>query len=362
MRDRQRTWSVIWISAVLALAACATVPPAPPDDTVLRGIELLKSHRYEPALALLQPAASGPTPNAFAVFYEGATLNRLGRFSDALQRLDRAADMGLDLPELALESGWSLLALQQWDKAIARLERYDRRQPGRAKASEFLGRAYMGVWQAEKAEKRLKKAALDPVLAPGALFYLAALERSRNDAVATRKYIDAMLASAPEAKLRLVVPRATPTAGPTPRYVKIPLANVRENPKATAKVVATLKNGTRIFSLGERNGWYRIRVGDGQEGWIAASVITSPSTAVSTVAPRLDATTVEAAVGRFVLDPNPALLIRFDAETTPAPTPDLETAASPGEPGCCHCLLHLKRLSATVGDALGRFWDTITHR
>jgi tetratricopeptide (TPR) repeat protein len=359
--------SVTLITVVLALAACATAPATPPDGAVLQGIDHLKSRRYDPALAIFHSAASAPKPNPLAVFYEGAALNRLGRFSEALQSLDRAAKLGLDRPELAFESGWSLLALQRWNDAIARLERYERRQPGRPKTSEFLGRAYVGAWRPEKAEQKLKQAALDPALAPGALYYLAALERSRNDSVAMRKYVDALLASAPEARVRLVIPRATPTAMPTPRYVKVPVASVREAPKPTAKVVGTLKNGTRIVSLGEKNGWYRIWVGN-REGWIAGSVITSVTTAVATVVPRLDAAAVEASLGRFVLDPNPAFMTRFDAETAPAPTLDSDAAASPGESGC-QCLLVLKRFGATMGDALGtmgdalgRFWETITRQ
>jgi tetratricopeptide (TPR) repeat protein len=358
MRGMRWVRSVTLITVVLALAACATAPATPPDGAVLQGIDHLKSHRYDPALAIFHSAASAPKPNPLAVFYEGAALNRLGRFSEALQSLDRAAKMGLDRPELAFEIGWSLLALQRWNDAIARLERYERRQPGRPKASEFLGRAHLGAWHPEKAEKNLKKAALDPALAPGALFYLAALERSRNNAVDMRKYVDALLASAPEERLRLVIPKATATAMPTPRYVKVPVANVRETPKPTAKVVATLKNGTKIVSLGEKNGWYRIQVG-GQEGWIAASVITSATTAVATVVPRLDAAVVEATLGRFALNPNPAALTRFDAETAPAPMVDQDAAASPGESGC-QCLQTLRRFSIQVADALGRFWDTIT--
>jgi tetratricopeptide (TPR) repeat protein len=359
MRERQRVWSITLVAAVLALTACATAPPAPPDTAVLHGIDHLRSHRYEPALALFHAAANGPTPNPLAVFYEGVTLNRQGRFSEALEHLDRAKAMGLDRPELEFESGWSLLSLQRWKEAIARLERSERRQPGHTKTSELLGRAYVGVWRPEKAEAKLKKAALDPTLAPGALFYLAALERSRNDTDTMRKHIDALLASAPEERLRLVIPKAAATAMPTPRYVKVPLANVREAPTTAAKVVATLKNGTRIVSMGEKNGWYRIQVGERQEGWIAASVITSPSTAISTVAPRLDAAAIEAAIGRFVLAPNPALLARYDAETVQAPVLDSDAAASPGGSGC-ECLRALNRFSARMGDALERFWDTIT--
>jgi tetratricopeptide (TPR) repeat protein len=359
MYGRQRVWSVTLIAAVLVLAACATVPPGPPDPAVLRGIDHLMNHQYDPALGLFHSAANGPTPNPLAVFYEGVALNRLGRFSEALERLDRAEAMGLDRPELEFESGWSLLGLKRWKEAIARLERYERQHPERTKTSELLGRAYVGVWRPEKAEAKLKKAALDPALAPGALFYLATLESSRNDTIAMRKYVDALLASAPEARLRLVVPQRVSTAAPAPRYVKAPVANVREAPTTTSKIVTTLKNGTRIVTMGEKNGWYRIQVDDRREGWIAGSLITSVTTAVTTVAPRLDAAAVETSLGRFVLDPNPALLARFDAQTTPAPVVDQDAAASPGESGC-QCLRILKRFSAQVGDALGRFWDTIT--
>ena len=118
MRGTQR--AITLIAAALALAACATVPPSPPDAAVQQGIDQLKSHRYEAALAVFH-AADGPTPNPLAVFYEGVTLNRLGRFAAARQRLDHATAMGLRHPELAFESGWSLLGLRRWDEAIGRL-------------------------------------------------------------------------------------------------------------------------------------------------------------------------------------------------------------------------------------------------
>jgi len=358
MYGKQRVWSVTLVAAVLVLAACATVPPGPPVPAVMRGIDHLMNHQYDPALSLFHSAANGPTPNPLAVFYEGVTLNRIGRFQEALERLDRADEMGVDRPELAFERGWSLLGLKRWKEAIARLERYERQHPERTKTSELLGRAYVGLWRPEKAEAKLKKAARDPALAPGAFFYLATLERSRNDTVAMRKYVDALLASAPEERLRLVVPQRVASAAPAPRYVKAPVANVREAPTVTSKIVTTLKSGTRIITMGEKNGWYRIQVDDRREGWIAGSLITSVTTAV-TVAPRLDAAAVEASLGRFVLDPNPALLARFDARTTPAPVVDQDAAASPGE-SSCQCLRTLRRFSAQVGDALGRFWDTIT--
>jgi tetratricopeptide (TPR) repeat protein len=355
------------MASTVALAACATVAPSPPDPVVQQNIDQLRSGHYESGLAGLRASAAGRRPDPTAVFYEGVALNRLGHFGAALQRFDRAAAMGLRHPELAFESGWSLLGLQRWAEAATRLERYERRQPGRGKTSEFLGRAWVGTWQPEKAEAKLKEAmAQDPALAPGALFYLGVLERSRNDATAMRTYIDAMLGSAPDARLVLVVPRTAAPAAPF-RYVKPPLANVREGPGTRAKLIIVLKGGVKLDILGEQNGWYLVQLGDGREGWIAASVTTpvAPSNLTARAASRLDAATIETALGRFALNPNPALLVGFDAETVPVPALETDVSALPGD-SRCPCPTLWERISdkthdfmGQTRDFLGRFWEGI---
>lgn len=54
-------------------------------------------------------------------------------------------------------------------------------------------------------------------------------------------------------------------------YVKTQ-ANMREEPSTQAKVLTVLKKGMKLTVLGEQNQWYRIKLEDGKEGWVAASV------------------------------------------------------------------------------------------
>ena len=72
------------------------------------------------------------------------------------------------------------------------------------------------------------------------------------------------------------VTRAGPRArgGPTVKvlYVKTHLANLREGGGTGTKILRVLRQGTRLEVLEERQEWYRVRLEDGQEGWVAASV------------------------------------------------------------------------------------------
>ena len=46
-------------------------------------------------------------------------------------------------------------------------------------------------------------------------------------------------------------------------------ANVRSGPGTTYDKVITILKGDEGTLLGEENGWYRVKFGDGQEGWVA---------------------------------------------------------------------------------------------
>lgn len=64
-----------------------------------------------------------------------------------------------------------------------------------------------------------------------------------------------------------------PTSETTPiLYVKTQFANMRVEPSTNAKVLAVLKKGNKLTVLEEKNEWYRIKLDDGKEGWVAASV------------------------------------------------------------------------------------------
>jgi SH3-like domain-containing protein len=62
------------------------------------------------------------------------------------------------------------------------------------------------------------------------------------------------------------------TPAPKVLYVKTHLANFREGAGTTMRILRVLRQGTRLEILEERDDWFRARLDDGQEGWVAASV------------------------------------------------------------------------------------------
>jgi SH3-like domain-containing protein len=71
-------------------------------------------------------------------------------------------------------------------------------------------------------------------------------------------------------------------------YVKTHLANVREGVGTSRRILRVLPQGARLRVLESRANWLRVRLDDGQEGWIAESVTsaTAPVTPTRAPAPR----------------------------------------------------------------------------
>ncbi len=72
-------------------------------------------------------------------------------------------------------------------------------------------------------------------------------------------------------------PAAQPPAVPRAMVISAVRANFRAGPGTSAKIVAVLRKGTRVEVLEERDQWYRVKLADGREGWIAESVAAAPS-------------------------------------------------------------------------------------
>jgi len=69
------------------------------------------------------------------------------------------------------------------------------------------------------------------------------------------------------------------TAEPEPRivYVKWPTTNLREGPGTNFKALLEIKKGTALAILEDKGQWLRVRLEDGQEGWIGkATTADSP--------------------------------------------------------------------------------------
>jgi len=60
------------------------------------------------------------------------------------------------------------------------------------------------------------------------------------------------------------------TTEPEPRivYVKWPTTSLREGPGTDFKTLSTIKKGTALAILEDKGQWLRVRLEDGQEGWI----------------------------------------------------------------------------------------------
>ncbi|MCI0548771.1 MAG: SH3 domain-containing protein [Candidatus Rokubacteria bacterium] len=76
---------------------------------------------------------------------------------------------------------------------------------------------------------------------------------------------------------RPAAPAPPPPPAPARRVVQIKTdqANLRESPGTRGKVIRVLRKGTKLTVLEAREQWFRVRLDDGREGWVAESV-TAP--------------------------------------------------------------------------------------
>ncbi len=66
-----------------------------------------------------------------------------------------------------------------------------------------------------------------------------------------------------------------PVSAPKVLYIKAAQANVRVEPSTGAKILTSVKRATKLVVLDGRNQWYQVKLEDGSEGWVAASVTSS---------------------------------------------------------------------------------------
>ena len=176
----------------LCVAAAASFAEASEQSKALvrEGTNKLKAGDLAEALKLFRAAEQADPKDADALFLQGVVLNRTPRDlksilenpNEAYQKLSRARELGSQNRDLSFEIGWSLLKLQRWAGAIEELEAYEKAHPGRAKTSEFLGRAYMEMGELDRAEKLFNEAIRrDPQVKPTVGVYKMELERRRGN-------------------------------------------------------------------------------------------------------------------------------------------------------------------------------------
>ena len=68
-------------------------------------------------------------------------------------------------------------------------------------------------------------------------------------------------------------PKASAEAPRQVLVVNVGRANMREKPDTKAKIVQVLTKGTKVTVVSKGDQWYRVRLTDGKEGWVAESVV-----------------------------------------------------------------------------------------
>jgi SH3-like domain-containing protein len=68
-------------------------------------------------------------------------------------------------------------------------------------------------------------------------------------------------------------PKATADA-PQVLVVSVGRANMREAPDTKAKILQVLTKGTKVVVVTKGTQWYRVRLANGTDGWVAESVVT----------------------------------------------------------------------------------------
>ncbi|MBI4487542.1 MAG: tetratricopeptide repeat protein [Deltaproteobacteria bacterium] len=200
---------------ILALSDVATGSPES-RELILQGHADMTKGDYEEALKKFVGASKADPKDAEALYFEGAALNRLGRFDEALSRLEKAASLGFKGAGLTFDTGWALLRLGKWIDAVVQFEHFEKTIPGRGKTSEFLGQAYFGLKQYDRAEAKLKEAIQrDPELKSTALLHLALVEMERKNNEAAARYIETLLREVPDSPIAKTLKSQTePMPGP----------------------------------------------------------------------------------------------------------------------------------------------------
>lgn len=171
--------SLLFVFSLLVSASALASPQS--QQLVRKGHQSLIKHKFEPALKQFEAAVKADPQDGQALFFQGVTLNRLGRFQEAGQKLDQAAKLGTH-PDWTFERGWAHLGAAEWREAIKQLKTYEKKSPGRGQTEEFIGRAYFGLGEEKRARRYFDRAVKqNPDLKETVGVYLAAMEQAPKE-------------------------------------------------------------------------------------------------------------------------------------------------------------------------------------
>ena len=216
--------------ALCAVLSCPALLHASPESEALtrQGLDHLEAARYRDAIESFNAAVKADAKDLRAVFFQGVALNRLGSYREALALLAAAEKRGIHHAAMDFEIGWSLMGLKQGRACAERLERYEKTAPGRAQASEFLGRCRLMLGNHAGAEAAFDEAVRrDPRLRGSVALYMAALERDRGRPEALRQHLSVAAQADTQtgrALRELLAPPPAPPARLAPKPYRFGLA------------------------------------------------------------------------------------------------------------------------------------------
>jgi uncharacterized protein YgiM (DUF1202 family) len=69
-------------------------------------------------------------------------------------------------------------------------------------------------------------------------------------------------------------PPTLPADAPKRLIISVGHANLREKPDGKSRILQVLAKGAKLAVVSKGNQWYRVRIDNGREGWVAESVVT----------------------------------------------------------------------------------------
>jgi uncharacterized protein YgiM (DUF1202 family) len=69
-------------------------------------------------------------------------------------------------------------------------------------------------------------------------------------------------------------PPTLPADAPKRLIISVGHANLREKPDGKSRILQVLAKGAKLAVVSNGNQWYRVRIDNGREGWVAESVVT----------------------------------------------------------------------------------------
>jgi curli biogenesis system outer membrane secretion channel CsgG len=133
-----------------------------------------------------------------------------------------------------------------------------------------IGAAGLGVWQKTPVEKAIRVAILNAVQEISKKTPSTYYRHGSVQAVTTQP---AAISAKPAAVEKQTATPTQPTDLSSAAVVKVKTANLRDAPGAQGKVVATIKEGTKLAINAEEKDWYYIQTEEGKSGWISKSLI-----------------------------------------------------------------------------------------